>query len=52
LSEADILGALSPVVQAFEKLGVRYHIGGSVASSTHGIARATLDVDLVADLKQ
>jgi hypothetical protein len=45
-----ILQALEPVVQAFEALGVSYHIGGSIASSAHGIARATLDIDLVADL--
>ena len=51
MSDADILAALSPVAETLEKLGVRYHIGGSVASSVHGIARATLDVDLVADLK-
>lgn len=51
MNDADILVALSPVTKAFSDLGVRYHIGGSVASSAHGIARATLDVDLVADLK-
>jgi hypothetical protein len=33
-------------------LGISYHIGGSVASSAYGIARATLDVDLVADLSE
>jgi hypothetical protein len=38
------------VVAALEELGVRYHIGGSVASSAHGIARATVDVDLVVEL--
>lgn len=47
-----ILQALAPVVQAFQKLGISYHIGGSVASSAYGIARATLDVDLVADLSE
>lgn len=45
-----ILGALAPLARAFETLGVRYCIGGSIASSAHGIARATLDVDLTADL--
>jgi hypothetical protein len=49
---ADIVLATSPVADAFEMLGVAYYIGGSVASSTYGIARATLDVDLVADLSQ
>lgn len=46
----DLLSALTPVVHALEDLGVRYYVGGSVASSAHGMARASLDVDLVADL--
>jgi hypothetical protein len=46
----DILAALTPIVEALEKLGVPYHIGGSVASSVYGILRATIDADLVADL--
>ncbi len=52
MSLPPILQALDPVVQSFEALDIRYHIGGSVASSAYGIARATLDVDLVADLKE
>ena len=51
MKKPDILAALDPVVKAFEKIGVSYYLGGSVASSAYGIARATLDVDLVADLK-
>jgi hypothetical protein len=47
----DILAAITPVVDAFEQLGVSYHIGGSVASSVYGVARSTLDADLVADLQ-
>jgi hypothetical protein len=43
--------ALLPVVRSLDRQGVPYMIGGSVASSALGIARATLDVDLVADLK-
>jgi hypothetical protein len=49
---SDILAAMRPVVEALERLGVRYHVGGSVASSALGVARSTLDVDLVADLRQ
>ena len=52
MSRSDIIVALSPVVDAFIRLGIRYHIGGSVASSAHGVPRATLDIDLVADLTQ
>jgi hypothetical protein len=41
LAVADALGALD----------VRYAIGGSFASSLHGMMRATMDADLVADLR-
>ena len=46
----ELWEALLPVVDALERLGVPYGVGGSVASSFAGVARATLDVDLVADL--
>jgi hypothetical protein len=36
-----IFAAITPIIEAFERLGVAYHIGGSVASSVHGIIRAT-----------
>ena len=47
----DALNAVLPVIDMFERLGVPYYVGGSFASSAHGIARATFDVDLVADLR-
>jgi hypothetical protein len=34
-----------------DELGVRWFLGGSLASSVHGIPRATLDADIVADLR-
>lgn len=46
-----ILAAITPVIEALEQIGVEYHIGGSVASSVHGILRGTFDADLVADLR-
>jgi hypothetical protein len=49
MSAGYIFEALDLVVQAFDDLGIRYQIGGSVASSAYGIARATLHVNLVAD---
>ena len=52
MSVPDIIAATIPVVEALESVGAPYQIGGSVASSVHGIARATLDVDLVTDLPQ
>ena len=39
------------VIDIFEKLGIRYNIGGSLASSAFGIPRATMDIDIVADIK-
>ncbi len=47
----DILEAIIPVVDVLEELKVAYLIAGSVASSTHGIARSTADADMVADLR-
>lgn len=39
------------VTQTFERLGIRYAVGGSFASSLHGVMRSTLDVDIVADMR-
>jgi hypothetical protein len=38
------------VIGIFETLGIEYHLGGSYASSVHGVPRLTQDVDLVAKL--
>jgi hypothetical protein len=50
MKNPDILLAIKPVIDAFEELGIAYYIGGSLASSLYGIARATMDVDVVADI--
>jgi hypothetical protein len=52
MTASDLVAALQPVADAFEVLGVRYYLGGSVASSAHGIARASLDADIVAFVEQ
>ncbi|MEA3337966.1 MAG: hypothetical protein U9R25_18915 [Chloroflexota bacterium] len=39
------------VIDALESLHIPYVIGGSLASALHGVARATLDSDLVVDLQ-
>lgn len=39
------------VTQTLERLGIPYAVGGSLASSLHGVMRSTLDVDIVADIK-
>jgi hypothetical protein len=51
IESPDLWAALLPVIDALEALGVLYHVGGSVASSFTGIARATQDADLVAGLR-
>jgi len=50
MESPDIVLALKPVAKAFDELSVPYYVGGSIASSVYGIARATMDVDIVADL--
>jgi len=39
------------VTRALEQFGIPYAVGGSLASSLHGVMRSTLDVDIVADMK-
>jgi hypothetical protein len=48
----EIVDALRPVLHELNRLGARYYIGGSVASSSHGVGRSTLDVDVVAELDE
>jgi hypothetical protein len=43
----EILAITMRVAQACEQLGLPYVVGGSLASSVHGIPRATQDVDFV-----
>jgi hypothetical protein len=51
MNASQILAAIMPVIEALEELGVPYHIGESVAISIYGILRATIDADLIADLR-
>jgi len=51
VTDSDIVLAARLVAEAFDKLGIPYYIGGSVASSAYGMARSTMDVDMVADIK-
>ena len=51
MSSSDLVAALQPVADALDALGVRYYLAGSVASSAHGVARASLDADVVALLE-
>lgn len=42
---------LERLISSFQSLGVRFLIGGSLASSAYGEPRPTADVDLLADLR-
>jgi len=37
------------VIDTLDVLGIAYHVGGSFASSIHGVPRQTQDIDLVVD---
>jgi len=51
VTAANMFAALAPVVDVFASLGIEYQIGGSVAATTFGHARSTLDVDVVANVR-
>ena len=51
MNSDDIFSTILKVADVLEELGIKYLIAGSVASSVHGVPRATADVDLVADFK-
>ena len=52
MKNPEILIAIRPVIKTLERLSIPYYIGGSIASSFFGIARATMDVDIIADIKE
>jgi len=51
VKKTDIISAIDMVIECFERFGIDYCIGGSIASSAYGIARATMDVDLIAKIE-
>lgn len=52
MSDLDPLQLALLLTKSLEALGVRYLLGGSLASAALGEPRATLDIDLVVDLEQ
>jgi hypothetical protein len=48
---SEPIGVTLLVIDVLESLHVPYAIGGSLASALHGMARTTLDSDLVVDLQ-
>jgi hypothetical protein len=51
LSTPQIVAALGPILDLLRKLEVRHFVGGSVASSAHGVARTSVDAGVVAELE-
>jgi len=51
MSPPDALAVAHLVVKVLEELGIPYYVGGSLASSFHGIPRSTEDADIVVDLR-
>ncbi len=52
LQPSDLLAIISPLVQAFESLRMPYYLGGSIASSLHGMQQMAQDIDLVVDFRE
>ncbi len=52
MNAPEIIQAITPLVDVFERLSIPYYIGGSVASSIHGRRRATQDVDIIAAIQR
>ena len=50
--DAEAFAATLLVTNLLEQLAVPYVVGGSVASTVHGLIRTTMDVDLVAALER
>jgi hypothetical protein len=48
---STLAAAFARLLAVLDRLEVPYEVGGSVASSAHGVPRTTLDVDIVVDLK-
>lgn len=52
IQPADLLAVILPALRTFEDLQVTYYLGGSVASSLHGMQQVAKDIDLVVDLHE
>ena len=48
----EALRVAMTVIDVLEGLRIPYHLGGSYASSVHGLPRQTQDIDLVVDLEE
>ncbi len=48
--QPEAADALAAVLEILETLRIPHHVGGSFASTLHGVPRQTLDADVVVDL--
>jgi len=48
----EVSEAAAALGEVLERAGIRYFVGGSVASSVHGAPRFTRDLDVVVDLSE
>lgn len=48
----EIYETLNLFIKQLEKCNIDYYIGGSIASSSYGLPRATFDIDLVANIRE
>lgn len=51
MKPVELVRATAPVVRALDALGIRFFVSGSLASSARGTPRASIDVDLVAQVR-
>src|SRR5438094_850707 len=52
LQPTELLAVMLPARRALEDLRMLYYLGGSIASSLHGMQQLAQDIDLVVDLDE
>lgn len=48
----DLLAIMQPLLYAFKSQHVPYYLGGSIASSLHGMQQLAQDIDLIVDIPE
>ncbi len=51
IQEHDLQVAMIPVIEALERLDLRYYLAGSIACSIYGLPRGAQDIDIVVDIQ-
>ena len=51
IQEHDLQVAMIPVIEALERLDLRYYLSGSIACSIYGLPRGAQDIDIVVDIQ-